>query len=125
MLGAFVFFAAAMWAAYDALDPLGRWDETTGVVTEVKSRSSSGDTFVVSFSAPDGSGGSVWAGGDKIAGHFAVGERISVRYRVSDSHDAHIADSPTRSVIAVIALLGAGVGCVFLARAKGLHWSGL
>jgi CubicO group peptidase (beta-lactamase class C family) len=124
LLGALVFFAGAAWAAYDALDPLSRWAETTGVVTEVKSQASDGDTFIVRFATPDGAAVTVWAGSDKAVGHFAAGERVGVRYRVSDPHDAHIADSPTKSVIAVVVLCGAGVGCVLLARAKNLHRQG-
>jgi hypothetical protein len=122
ILGALVFFAGAVWAAYDALDPLGRWAETTGVVTEVMSRSAEGDTFVVRFTAPDGAAATCWAGSDKAVGHFAEGERVGVRYRVSDPRDARIADSYTKSVIAVVVLCGAGVGCVLLARARNLHW---
>lgn len=122
LLGALVFFAGAAWAAYDALDPLGRWAETTGTVTEVKSRSAGGDTFVARFTAPDGAAVTFWAGSDKAIGHFAAGERVGVRYRRSNPRDAHIADSSTKRVIAVVVLCGAGVGCMLLALAKDLHW---
>jgi hypothetical protein len=125
LFGALCFLGSGIWIAFDAIDPLGRWSEAHGVVAEVVSEASDGDTLIVRFAASDGTVVRFWGSADKVTGHYAVGEQVPVSYRKSAVRDAHIEASSTRSVVAVLMCVAAAIGCALLARAKKLHWTGL